>query len=157
MFYYCFIINFYIILDIGCANVSQSNPLEAGGFLIIFSDEKLCIRKILAMYENIGGKHSYISRNINNIDILSYISLTLFIDVYSRSLFTNDCRAGRKLFAHITPKEVVYYLGKDDSITFQSNSMLTLTGQSLQIYEILNNSNTREQLISIFHSQNNSN
>ena len=109
------------------------------------------------MYENIGGKHSYISRSVNNIDILSYISLTLFIDVYSGSLFTNDCRAGGKLFAHITPKEVVYYLGKGDSITFQSNSMLTLADQSLQIYEILNNSETREQLTSIFNNQNNSN
>ena len=109
------------------------------------------------MYENIGGKHSYISRSVNNIDILSYISLTLFIDVYSGSLFTNDCRASGKLFAHITPKEVVYYLGKGDLITLQSNSMLTLADQSLQIYEILNNSETHEQLTSIFNNQNNSN
>ena len=43
------------------------------------------------MYENIGGKHSYIPHSINNIDILSYISLMLFVDVYSGSLFTNDC------------------------------------------------------------------
>ena len=58
------------------------------------------------MYENMGGKHALISRNIDNIDLLSYISVTLFIDIYS-GLFTNDCRAGGKLFAHITSKEVV--------------------------------------------------
>ena len=102
------------------------------------------------MYENIGGKHSYISYNVNNIDTLSYISLTLFINIYSESLFTNDCHAGGKLFAHITPKEVVYYFGKDDSITFQNNSMLVLAGQPLQIYEILSNPDTHEQLNSIF-------
>ncbi|CAI2177441.1 16198_t:CDS:2 [Funneliformis geosporum] len=104
--------------DIGYANVLQNNPLEIDGFLIIFSDQKLYIGKLLVMYENIGRKHNYISRSINNIDILSYISLTLFINVYNESLFTNNCHAGGKLFAYITPKEVVYYLEKSDSITF---------------------------------------
>ena len=52
LFYFLlFRINFFFNLDIGCANVSQNNPLEIGGFLIIFSDQKLCIGKILAMYE----------------------------------------------------------------------------------------------------------
>ena len=60
------------------------------------------------------------------------IGFILFIDVYS-GLFTNDCCTGEKLFAHITSKEVVYYLGKN-SITFHSNSMLTLDDKSLQIY-----------------------
>ncbi len=105
------------------------------------------------MYESIGGKHSFISRSVDNIDLLSYISVTLFIDIYGGSLFTNDCLAGGKLFAHITSKEVVYHLGKD-SITFRNNSMLTLDGKSLQIYNLLNNSSTQTQFTSIFRNQN---
>ena len=142
----------FFYLDIGCANISQSNPLEKDGFLIIFSDQKLYIGRVLAMYENIGGKHGYISRTITNIDVISYISVSLFIDIYNGSFFTNDCHIGGKLFAHITPKEVVYYFGKPDTITFQNNSMLTLTEKSLQIYNLFNDSKIREQLISIFRS-----
>jgi hypothetical protein len=124
--------------------------------LIIFSDQKLCIGKVLAMYESIGGKHSFISHSVNNIDLLSYISVTLFIDIYGGSLFTNDCLAGGRLFAHITSKEVVYYLGKD-SITFHSNSMLTLDNNSLQIYNLLKNSSIQTQFTSIFRNQTNNN
>ena len=77
--------------------------------MIIFSDQKLYIGKVLAIYENISGKHAYISYNITNIDAISYISVSLFVDIYNGSIFTNDCQIGGKLFAHITPKEVVYY------------------------------------------------
>jgi len=116
--------------------------------LIIFSDQKLCIRKVLTMYKSISGKHSFISHSINNIDLLSYISVTLFIDIYDESLFTNDCLADRRLFAHITSKEVVYYFEKD-SITFHSNSILTLDNNSLQIYNLLKNSSIQTQFIVI--------
>ncbi|CAG8682823.1 9843_t:CDS:2 [Funneliformis mosseae] len=139
--------------DIGCANISQNNPLEVDEFLIIFSNQKLCLRKILAMYKSISEKHSFISRSVDNIDLLSYISVTLFIDIYGRSFFTNDCLASGKLFTHITLKEVVYHL-KKSSITFHNNSMLTLDSNSLQIYNFLNNSNTQAQFTSIFHNQN---
>ena len=107
------------------------------------------------MYESIGGRHAFISRSVDNIDLLSYISVTLFINVYNGSLFTNDCLAGGKLFAHITSKEVVYYLGKS-SVTFHSNSMLTLDDTSLRIYDIFNNSSTNTQFTSIFCNRNNS-
>ena len=59
------------------------------------------------------------SYNITNIDAISYISVSLFIDIYNGSIFTNDCHVGGKLFAHITPKEVVYYFGKPGTITFK--------------------------------------
>jgi hypothetical protein len=58
------------------------------------------------------------------------------------------------VFAHITPKEVVYYLGKG-SITFHNNSMLTLDSKSLQIYNFLDNSSTQAQFISILIQMNN--
>ncbi|GET53566.1 hypothetical protein GLOIN_2v1766725 [Rhizophagus irregularis DAOM 181602=DAOM 197198] len=47
------------------------------------------------------------------------------MDVYNGLFFTNDCQIGGKLFAHIISKEVVYYFGKPDTITFQNNSILT--------------------------------
>jgi hypothetical protein len=53
------------------------------------------------------------------------------------------------VFAHITPKEVVYY------ITFHNNSMLTLDSKSLQIYNFLDNSSTQAQFISILIQMNN--
>ena len=106
------------------------------------------------MYESIGGKHSFILHSANNIDLVSYISVTLFIDIYGGSLFTNECLAGGRLFAHVTSKEVIYYLGKD-SITFHSNSMLTLYNNSLQIYNLLKNSSTQAQFTSIFRNQTN--
>lgn len=105
------------------------------------------------MYESISGKHSFISCSIDNIDLLLYISVTLFIDIYSGLFFTNDCLVGGKLFTYITPKEVVYHLRKS-SITFYNNSMLTLDSNSLQIYNLLNNSSTQAQFISIFRNQN---
>ncbi|CAB4428108.1 unnamed protein product [Rhizophagus irregularis] len=120
-----------ILNNIGCANVSQNNPLEKNGFLIIFSDQKLYIGRVIAIYENIGGRHRYILRNITNIDAISYISVSLFIDVYNGLFFTNDCQIGGKLFAHIIPKEVIYYFGKPDTITFQNNSILTLNEEAL--------------------------
>ncbi|PKY55516.1 hypothetical protein RhiirA4_475029 [Rhizophagus irregularis] len=121
----------YYVKHIGCANVSQNNPLEKNGFLIIFSDQKLYIGRVIAIYENIGGRHRYILRNITNIDAISYISVSLFIDVYNGLFFTNDCQIGGKLFAHIIPKEVIYYFGKPDTITFQNNSILTLNEEAL--------------------------
>ncbi|CAB5208973.1 unnamed protein product [Rhizophagus irregularis] len=120
-----------ILNNIGCANVSQNNPLEKDGFLIIFSDQKLYIGRVIAIYENIGGRHGYISHNITNIDAISYISVSLFIDVYNGSFFTNDCQIDGKLFAHIIPKEVIYYFGKPDTITFQNNSILILNEEAL--------------------------
>ncbi|POG78532.1 hypothetical protein GLOIN_2v1766725 [Rhizophagus irregularis DAOM 181602=DAOM 197198] len=128
-----------------CANVFQNNPLEKDGFLIIFSDQKLYIRIVITIYENISGRHEYISRNITNIDAISYISLvSLFIDVYNGSFFTNNCQIGGKLFAHIIPKEVIYYFEKPDTITFQNNSILTLNEEALRIYNFFNNSNARK-------------
>lgn len=125
--------------------------------MIIFSEQKLYIGKVLAIYENISGKHAYISYNITNIDAISYISVSLFVDIYNGSIFTNDCQIGGKLFAHITPKEVIYYFGKPDTITFQNNSMLTLTDEALQIYNFLNSSKTQKKLITIFRNQTNNN
>jgi hypothetical protein len=51
------------------------------------------------MYESKGGKHALVD-NVNTIDTLSYISVCLFVHVYGNRLFTNDCSAGGKLYAH---------------------------------------------------------
>ena len=106
--------------NIGCANILKINPLDRNGYLLIFTENQLCIAKIIVMYELKGGKHALVD-NVNTIDTLSYISVCLFVHVYRNRLFTNDCSAGGKLYAHITPKEVIYYFGKNFSFSFQNN------------------------------------
>ncbi|GBB98477.1 hypothetical protein RclHR1_03240002 [Rhizophagus clarus] len=48
----------------GCANVSQAHPLKGDGYLLVFTDGRLCIAKVIAMYQMIGGKHSFVTETI---------------------------------------------------------------------------------------------
>ncbi len=79
-------------------------------------------------------KNSFISKSINDLDSLSYISVLLFINIYGKTLFSNECKAGGKLYTHLKPKEVVYYFGISVPFIFHSNSLLTLDQDSLNIY-----------------------
>ncbi|CAH1769298.1 2901_t:CDS:2, partial [Entrophospora sp. SA101] len=46
--------------NIGCANISEINPLDRNGYLLIFTENQLCIAKIIVMYELKGGKHALV-------------------------------------------------------------------------------------------------
>ncbi|RIA81955.1 hypothetical protein C1645_836130 [Glomus cerebriforme] len=83
------------------ANVSEFHPLILGGYLIIYSDNKLCIAQIISMYEK---------------------QVNIYLNVYD-NLWTNTCEAGGKLFAHIPAKEVLYYF---DSSPFDSQENLEI-------------------------------
>ena len=85
---------FIIVTNIGCTNVSQAHPLKKDGYLLVFTDKRLCIAKVIAMYQIISGKHSFVTGTIDNIDLLSYILVSLFINIYGDSLFSNECIAG---------------------------------------------------------------
>ncbi|GBC50768.2 hypothetical protein GLOIN_2v1766724 [Rhizophagus irregularis DAOM 181602=DAOM 197198] len=89
------------VTNIGCANVSQAHPLKKDGYLLVFTDGRLCIAKVIAMYQMIGGKHSFVTGTIDNIDLLSYISVSLFINIYGDSLFSNECIAGEETQLHL--------------------------------------------------------
>ncbi|GBC08710.1 hypothetical protein RclHR1_08330003 [Rhizophagus clarus] len=66
--------------NIGCANVPQAHSLEKYSYLLVFTDEMLCVAKVIAM---------------------SYISVSLFISIYGDSLFSNECTAGGRFYMHI--------------------------------------------------------
>ena len=85
------------------------------------------------MYQFIGGKHSFISENIDDLDSLSYISVSLFINIYGDSLFSNECIVGGRLYAHLKSKDIVYYFGANVPFMLHSNSLLTLNDYSLEI------------------------
>lgn len=102
----------------------------------------------------IGGKHGFVSGTINNIDSLSYISVSLFINIYGDSLFSNECMAGGRLYAHLKSKEVVYYFGINVPFTLHSNSLLTLDQDSLKIYSFFKRDETHLYLSSIFGNKN---
>ena len=114
----------------------------------------LCIAKVLAMYQPIGGKHSYVSISIDDLDSLSYISVSLFINIYGDTLFSNECKAGGRLYTHLKSKEVVYYFGISVPFIFHSNSLLTLDQDSLNIYLFFKTDEIHSHLISIFDNKN---
>ncbi|CAG8687013.1 1865_t:CDS:2, partial [Dentiscutata heterogama] len=80
--------------DIGCANISETYPLEKNSYLLVWTNGMLCIVKVLAMYQLIGEKHSFVSKSIDNLDSLSYISVSLFINIYRDTLISNECKIG---------------------------------------------------------------
>ena len=114
----------------------------------------LCVAKVIAMYQMTGGKHSFVTGTIDNIDSLSYISVLLFVNIYGDSLFSNECMAGGRLYAHLKSKEIVYYFGTNVSFTLHSNSLLTLDENSLGIYSFFKKEETQLHLVSIFDNKN---
>ncbi|CAG8649117.1 16749_t:CDS:2, partial [Cetraspora pellucida] len=137
-----------------CVNISETHPLEKNGYLLVWTNGMLYIAKVLAMYQLIGEKHSFVSKSIDNLDSLSYISVSLFINIYGDTLFSNECKTGGKLYTYLKPKEVVYYFGTGTSFTFHSNSLLILDQKSLEIYLFFRTDNTRSHLVSIFDNKN---
>ncbi|CAG8827109.1 27746_t:CDS:2, partial [Gigaspora margarita] len=125
-----------------CTNISNTHLLEKGSYLLVWTNGMLCVAKTLAMYQLIGGKHSFISGSVDNFDSLSYISVLLFINIYGNTLFSNECMAGEKLYAHLKLQEIVYYFGISTSFIFHSNSLLTLDQDSLNIYLFFNEKET---------------
>ncbi|CAB4496374.1 unnamed protein product [Rhizophagus irregularis] len=101
--------------EIELANVTENHLLEDGNFIIILSDNKLCLGKVIAKYQKIGKHHAHINVGVNSIDNLSYISIHLYIHLYG-GMFTRQSRIGGYLFTHISYKEIVYHLGQLDHI-----------------------------------------
>ena len=129
------------------ANVSDFHFLISGEYLIIYSDNKLCIAQIILMYEKRGQWHAWVEK-ANFLDYLSYISVNIYLNVYD-NLWTNICKAGGKLFAYILTKEVLYYF---DSPLFDSqDSFFTLTKENLEIFWHFKTPEMILNLIKIFY------
>jgi hypothetical protein len=71
-----------IVRKIELANVTENHFLEDGNFIIILSDNKLCLDKVIAKYQKIGERHVHINIRIDFIDSLSYVSIYLYIYLY---------------------------------------------------------------------------
>ncbi|PKY37201.1 hypothetical protein RhiirB3_533743 [Rhizophagus irregularis] len=79
--------------EIELANVTENHLLEDGNLIIILSDNKLCLGKVIAKYQKIGKHHAHINVGVNSIDNLSYISIHLYIHLYG-GMFTRQSRIG---------------------------------------------------------------
>ncbi|CAB4429789.1 unnamed protein product [Rhizophagus irregularis] len=84
--------------NISRANVTDNNPLRENGFILYISKE--------------------------NIDSLSYISVATFVNI-DGNLFSQICKSGGNIFAHITPKHVIYHF---DNSCLDINNVASLPG-----------------------------
>ncbi|GBB89449.1 hypothetical protein RclHR1_16130002 [Rhizophagus clarus] len=73
--------------EIELANVTENHPLKDGNFIIIHSDNKLCLNKVITKYQKIGERHAHINVGVDSIDSFSYVSIHLYIYLY-RGMFT---------------------------------------------------------------------
>jgi hypothetical protein len=128
-------------------NISNENPLVENGFLILFLDNSLCIGQIIGMYGKIGERHAYLDEEITDIDKLSYLSVCIYLRAY-REIFSNQCKAGGKLFIHITSKNIIFNLGKKNFSTHLPNT-ITVCSRTLEYFEaFLANENLLKQIYS---------
>ena len=121
--------------------------------MLVFTDKILCVAKVIAMYQMTGEKHSFVTETIDNIDLLSYISVSLFINIYEDSLFSNECIVGGRLYTYLKSKDIVYYLGANVPFMLHSNFFLTLDDNSLEIYSFFKKKETQLHLASIFDNR----
>ncbi|CAG8758617.1 10705_t:CDS:2 [Gigaspora margarita] len=136
--------------DISFANISNIHPAEIFGYAFALFYDRIHLVQILSMFSKTNSTfHSYIDVPVKAIDLLSYISVKVFIH-YQSGIFCSCGHSKYNVFSHISAKQVIYYLGK--SAILQENSalglgMVTLQSQALQIFETLNTEATISFLI----------
>ena len=62
-----------------------------------------CLGKVITFYEKCGQGHSWVEKPAGFLDHLSYISIKAYLPVSQRYFSCEN--------THITPREVVYFLG----------------------------------------------
>ncbi|CAB4374452.1 unnamed protein product [Rhizophagus irregularis] len=137
------------IREIGLANVTESHLLEDGNFIIILSDNKLCLGRVIAKYQKIGERHAHINVGVDSIDSLSYVSIYLYIHLYG-GMFTRQSRIGGYLFTHIPYKEIVYHLSQLDYITDEVSDLLTIFGEAREIFQFFQKEEIFQRLQCIY-------
>jgi hypothetical protein len=139
----------FIVHEIELANVTENHLLEDGNFIIVLSDNKLCLGRVIAKYQKIGKRHAHINIGVDSIDRLSYISIHLYVYLY-RGMFTHQSRIGRYLFTHISFKEIVYHLGRLDYIANEVSDMLTISGEARDIFQFFQKDSVFQKLLCIY-------
>ncbi|GES86850.1 hypothetical protein GLOIN_2v1777970 [Rhizophagus clarus] len=103
------------------ANITDNNPLQENNFILYISKEEIFLGKVLSMYRLVSNRHAYIPF-LKDVDSLSYISVTTFINI-DGNLFSPISKAGGNLFAHITPKQVIYHFDNNNLDIICTNLM----------------------------------
>ena len=133
------------------ANISDINPLIKGGFLIVYSNRILCLGKVIAMYEKCGQRHAWVEKPVGFLDHLSYISIEVYMQV-SHCFFSCENSIGRNITIHITPHEIVYFLGTRSFTKVNDNydSLISVDDETISIYDFFNAPSIHEFLLKIF-------
>lgn len=131
------------------ANISDINPLCKNGFLIVYSKNILCLGKVITMYEKCGQRHAWVEKPVGFLDHLSYISIKVYMQVKHR-FFSCENLAGGDLTIHISPHEVIYFLGICSYINVNSN-LISVDDITLSIYDYFNMPSSYNYLLKIFN------
>ena len=134
---------FAIVQHLGDAGVSEECQLEDHGLVIAYIGKKLCVGRILAKYQKISDRHSYVRSGVNSVDSLSFISVILYRTCQSPT--------GGNLFVHLSFKNIVYYLGKASSFNATNYEMLTLDINDSKIFSFFQQQEVIEILKTIYN------
>ncbi|GES77741.1 hypothetical protein GLOIN_2v1822254 [Rhizophagus clarus] len=107
--------------------------------------------KILLLYRSISMRHAYVSFS-QDIDSLSYISVATFANT-DGNFFSQICKSGGNIFAHIIPKQVIYHF--DNSCLDVNNvanlpSRLCLEENSWKIFNFFSQKHVISVMATIF-------
>jgi hypothetical protein len=96
-------------------------------------------------------RYAYVSFS-QDIDSLSYISVATFVNT-DGNLFSQICKSGGNIFAHITPKQVIYHF--DNSCLDINNvaslpGRLCLEGNSWEIFNFFSQKHVISVIVTIF-------
>ena len=111
--------------------------------------------KVLSMYKLVSKRHAYVPFS-KDIDSLSYISVAAFINIDS-NLFSPISKMGGNLFAHITPKQVIYHFDNNLDIICTNSTVvnligrLCLIGNSWEIFDFFSQKHIINILVSILN------
>ena len=101
------------------------------------------------MYEKCGQRHAWVEKPVGFLDNLSYISIEVYVQVTHR-FFTCENSVGGKITIHITPREVVYFLGIR-SYTKVEDYLVSVDDETISIYDYFNMPSSQEILLKIFN------
>ncbi|CAB4393142.1 unnamed protein product [Rhizophagus irregularis] len=139
--------------NISYANVTDNNPLQENNFILYISKEEILLGKVLSIYKLVSKRHAYISFS-KDIDSLSYISVATYINI-DGNLFSPASKTEGNLFAHITPKQVIYHFDNSLDIIYTNSTVVNLIGRlclienSWEIFDFFSQKHIVNILVSI--------
>ncbi|CAG8851073.1 19244_t:CDS:1, partial [Racocetra persica] len=94
--------------------------------------------KVIAMYEKCRQRHAWVDKPVGFLDNLSYISINAYTQITNR-IFSCENLVGGKIAIHITPQEVVYFLGVHSYANLDTyNNLISVDDDTISIYNFFN-------------------